>query len=183
MNTKTILSSAILAASAMLQSTPAHASVDPASLRYALSHGSVACSGNNSGYQNMLGTRSEGRRNSGSTSVSVVTCGGIATPMNYGGDVIAFEVGFNNSTASNISVSCSLVDGLGVAGGTVTTVYPKNVVIPAGGTAYLDWNGGDTGGTGWDNGPAYIYPSLSCNLTPKAEIAYTAIVYREYTPY
>lgn len=150
-------------------------------LRSTISNGSAVCSGTTGNYQNMLTTRAEGRRNSGSTNTSVVTCGGAATPMNLNGDVVVYEVGFNNSTTSDITVNCSLVDGVGVAGGTDSKVFPKTEVIPAGGTVYLDWNSGDNGGSGWDTGPFFVYPSLICNLPPKAEIAYTAIIYRAET--
>jgi hypothetical protein len=166
---------ALVVVSATAFSTPSNAAIV---LRSTITNGSVACSGTTSNYQNMLTTRAEGRRNSGSTNTSMVTCGGAATPMNMDGDVVAYEIGFNNASPNSITVNCSLVDGLGAAGGTDSKVLPKMVVIPAGGAAYIDWNSGDNGGTGWDSGPFYIYPSLTCNLPPKAEIAYTAIIYR-----
>jgi hypothetical protein len=175
MKTLTTIISALIAVSATAFSAPSQATLV---YKTTMNHGSVACVGMTRTYQNMLATRAEGRRNT-TTTTAVVQCGGVSTPLNNDGDVVVYEVGLNNATAADIDVSCSLVDGFGAAGGTVSVVYPRSVTIPAGGAAYIDWNGVDTGGTSWDNGPHFIYPSMTCQLPLEAEIGYTAIIYQE----
>jgi len=175
MKTLTTIISALIAVSATAFSAPSQAALV---YKTTMNHGSVACGGMTQTYQNMLSTRPEGRKNRMST-IAVVQCGGVSTPLNNSGDVVVYEVGFNNTTAANITVSCSLTDGFGAAGGSVSVVYPKSTTIPAGGAAWIDWDGTDTGGTSWDNGPHFIYPSMTCNLPLNAEIGYTAIIYQE----
>jgi hypothetical protein len=58
-------------------------------------------------------------------------------------------------------------------------LYPKSVVVPAGGAAYLDWNGLDTGGNGWNDGARFVYPAATCQMPQNAEVSYTAVIYYE----
>jgi hypothetical protein len=169
---------ALVVVSATAFSAPSQAAMV---YRSEMSHGSVACRGTTPSYNNMLLTRSDGRWNS-TVNPSTVLCGGTGTPMNNDGDVVVFEVGLSNvgnPGAASVTINCSLVDGLGAAGGTATVLYPKTVTIAAGDVAYLDWDGNDTGGTRWDDGAHYIYPAVSCTLPPKAQISYSAIIYQE----
>ena len=145
------------------------------SYRTVVNHASVACVGTNSSYQAMLTTRPEGRKNN-TINPTIVQCGGVATPYNNYGDVLVYEVGMVNHDTVAMTINCALVDG--VENDVVSTVYPKSVTIQPGETAWLNWDGNDTGGTTWNDGTPFSYPALNCQLPPKGEISYTALIYQ-----
>jgi hypothetical protein len=176
------LNSAILTALVLVSGTAFSASSQAAMVyKNEMSAGSTACRGATPAYNNMLLTKSDGRWNS-TVNPSTVLCGGTSIPMNNDGDVVVFEIGLtnvNNPGGAAVVVNCTLTDGLGVAGGTSTVLYAKQQTIQPGQAAYLDWDGNDTGGTRWDDGAHFIYPTVSCTLPPKAQISYTATISQE----
>jgi hypothetical protein len=174
MKTLTTIISALIAVSATAFSAPSQATM---AYRTTVNNGSVTCAGATQFNQNMLANNADGTKNT-TLNTAVVQCGGVSTPFNNNGDVIVYEVGLDNLTASSVTINCSLTDGLGNAGGTIDTFYPKSVTIPANSSAWIDWNGTDTGGTTWDNGTPFMYPSMSCQLPNKTQVSYSAIIYQ-----
>lgn len=146
--------------------------------RIQVSSAVAGCHGTTATFDDMLKVSYQGMRNASANKMAIINCGGVATPNNSGtGDVVVYEIGLDNRGATDITLNCSLYDGLADSITGVATVYPKSVTVPAGSAAYIDWDGTDTGGTQWDNGAKFSYPSVECQLPTNMELSYTAQIY------
>jgi hypothetical protein len=157
---------------------PSHAAT---SYRTVINHASTACVGTLHADQDLLRNRTMSVGNVTVDSTSDVRCGGVATPMNngYDGQVILYEASVRNNSAASIDVNCSLADGVDDGTIGISTKYPKTITLAPGELGWFDWDGTDTGGTAWNTGPKFVYPSLMCQLPTDVSIGYTAIYYQE----
>jgi hypothetical protein len=159
----------LVAVGAMAYSNPSHAET---AYRVAVNHATSACMGSLPVDRDMTRVASTGMVNI-KKGLSDVKCGGSSTPLANSQEVEVFEAAIRNDSPSNVTVNCSLTDGMGTDVTGLTTSYLKSVTILAGQVAWLDWTTADTGGTN------YSYPSLSCQLGTNMSIVYTAIAYHE----
>jgi hypothetical protein len=140
--------------------------------RIAVNHATAACMGTLPVDRDMTQVASSGMANI-KRGLSDVKCGGSSTPLENASDVEVFEAALRNSSNSNVTVNCTVTDGMGSDVTGVTTSYLKSVTILAGQVAWLDWTTDDTGGSN------YSYPSLSCQLATNVTLIYTAIGFQE----
>ncbi len=171
-----VLNTAIAAAAVALVSAYSAPSQAAVASRISINHAATACQGMDASDRSTLLNQAQGTSNTGVGIVSVV-CGGVSTPVNNGsgtGDIVLYEMQLHNATDNDILVDCILTDGFpDLDDGEISTLYPKQVLVPAHGVEWISWNGLDTGGSQWDNGAKFSYPSSACQLPQGTSINYT----------
>jgi hypothetical protein len=98
------------------------------------------------------------------TAKMFVSCG-FQDINNFGANYNSIQPFFINNTGADVTVACTLVNGIFNPSYFAIGYFPKSVVVPPGNIGNLNWekttdNGGD----------AFVAPALSCALPPGVEL-------------
>lgn len=103
------------------------------------------------------------------TSTAFITCG--SDDLIQGNANVNFvQIALTNFNSQEVTMTCSLVDGIGSA----LAFIPKSVTIaPDTASGFISWTAAD------NNGSIYFFPALSCGLPPGVAISYVRFNYNE----
>ena len=162
------LSVALLAAATLVGGQAQAATI----LRNNLIQAVASCQGNLPNSEGSLRKRPLAVANEGTTS-AFVTCGFQDINNNPSGTQ-SVTVYFINNSAADVTVNCTLVNGILNAALFDITYLPKSIVVTAGNVNAVGWSAGAD-----NEGTNFVAPSLSCALPGKTDLSLINHVFPE----